>query len=295
MARYIEVQISGWLTHAKKWMDVARSLEMKGKDMPAKQRQNYELWAKNAHKVHMVFNKKTHAYVVEASKVNKHCIAVELSISDDPEALTLTAGNGTVYRLMLLGTQVIPSDQVPSDLDLPASAKKLAENQEENEVPVLEDEDVEDELQQEHPEPGFGVELAAAPLEDEEAPIELLGDSSDEEFQLPPTLTAVKVKSFHTRPAWATLEAKGLTAIPRHIVGCSIGYHKSNRQWHGFYPGHCSGMTYVWGGKNQRTEIEALLRCIRAILEAHLGALPKDKLWKEQLAKVKAEEANPKA
>ena len=102
----------------------------------------------------------------------------------------------------------------------------------------------------------------------------MLCGSSDEDFELPSTITRVKVKSFHTRAAWTTLEAKGLP----HILGCSI------------YPGHSIGMTYVWGGRNQRTEVEALFRCIRAILEAcNLGAQPKDKLWKDQLAKVLVE------
>lgn len=296
MARFIEVQISGWQIQARRYMDLIRSLGLKGKAMSAKQRQTWELWRKNAHKVHMVFNKKTQAYVSEASKVNKHCIAVELNISEEPEELTLTAGNGTVYRLMLLGTEIIPSDQVPADIDLPASARKMAENQKEDQVPCLEDEDVEDEGQEEHAEIGFGVEFDAAPLEDEEAPMmELLCGSSDEEVEVPTTFTTAKVKSFDQRAAYAALQAKGLTDIPRHIVGCSIGYHKSNRQWHGFYAEHTIGMTYTWGGKNQRTELEALLRCVRAILEAHLKAYPKDTLWKGQLAKVVAEEANPNA
>ena len=98
---------------------------------------------------------------------------------------------------------------------------------------------MEDEGQEAHAEIGFGVEFDAAPLEDEEAPMmELLCGSSDEEVEVPTTFTTVKVKSFHQRAAYAALQAKGLTDIARHIVGCSIGYHKSNRQWHGFYPDH---------------------------------------------------------
>ena len=50
-------------------------------------------------------------------------------------------------------------------------------------------------------------------------------------------------------------------------------------------------MSCVWGGKTKRTEEEAILRAIRGVLESHLHAQPKDKLWAKQLAKLKEAEA----
>ena len=97
--------------------------------------------------------------------------------------------------------------------------------------------------------------------------MELLCGSSDEDFELPSTITTEQ-HGPHLRPS-------AFAAIPRHIVGCSIGYHQGNRQ--------CARLLPWPLQRHGRGEPEALLRCIRALG----GAQPKDKLWKDQLTSLR--------
>ena len=99
------------------------------------------------------------------------------------------------------------------------------------------------------------------------APMELLCSSSDEDFELPSTITTEQ-HGPHLRP-------RAFAAIPRHIVGCSIGYHQANRP--------CARLLPWPLQRHGRGEPEALLRCIRALG----GAQPKDKLWKDQLTSLR--------
>ena len=121
----------------------------------------------------------------------------------------------------------------------------------------------------------------------------LLADS-DEEIDLLPALhlpsgtTTTKVKSFHLRQAWIDLENEGLCDLPRHITGCSIGYHATTRQWQGYYPCRNTSHTLssTWGPPTNRSEKESILITIRGVLATHLDSHPKDKLWERQLKKV---------
>ena len=130
----------------------------------------------------------------------------------------------------------------------------------------------------------------------DESDLFLIADSDDclFDFELPadhagsnekPKVT--KVKSFFFREAYKELEKKGLVDIPRHIVGCSLSFHASSQQRHGLYPGLNVGLTAKFGGTTNRSETEAILKVVRAVITAHLEKMPKDKLWQNQLAKVK--------
>ena len=92
-----------------------------------------------------------------------------------------------------------------------------------------------------------------------------------------------KVKSFLHRAAYKELHDQNLTSLPRHVTGCSLSYHAKERRWQGIYPGKTKGMSYSWGGSTHRSEQEALLQVIQAVLSAHTEAFPKDKLWQKQL------------
>ena len=122
----------------------------------------------------------------------------------------------------------------------------------------------------------------------------IIGETDDEldDFELPPAAGKVgKIKSFHFRPAWKELDDRGLCAIPCHIRGCSMSYHSTRQAWQGYYPGGLSQMSFSWGGTTNRSEREAILASIRGVLASHVASCPRDKMWKQQLEKVKTAEA----
>lgn len=94
-----------------------------------------------------------------------------------------------------------------------------------------------------------------------------------------------KVKNFLFRPTFQKL---------RELGGCNIIYHSKERRWQGIYPGKTKGMSSSRGGHTNRTQEEALIKVIRAVLTAYCEAWPKDKLWKTQLEKVVKAEATHK-
>eukprot|EP00438_Fugacium_kawagutii_P009002 Skav204108 [mRNA] locus=scaffold3280:27744:28421:- [translate_table: standard] len=219
-----------------------------------------------------------------------------LHLSDEAENLGLSSvAGGTKFRLMLLKKERLrASNEIPDALNqpVPECMKKNAESDEE--------EDVKDEHDQ-----GDMTEEQAKALEDEQFEAEhhgleadddqlmILADSDDDEaaLDIPMEVSTTKVKSFFLREAWSKLEKMDLVLIPRHIRGCSIGYHQQNRQWHGFYPGLSKSLTSVWGGTTKRKEEESILKVVRTIIEAYLKAHPKDSGWLKQLNKVTHAEA----
>ena len=128
--------------------------------------------------------------------------------------------------------------------------------------------------------------------EDEEIDTYLLADSDDEPKDFGMVSAHLqKVKSFNSRPAFKELEVKMLTQLPRHIPGCSVSYHGLEKRWQGIYPGATKGMSCSWGGTTHRTEKDAIMQVVDAVLSAHCVACPKDGLWKAQLDRVKAARA----
>ena len=81
------------------------------------------------------------------------------------------------------------------------------------------------------------------------------------------------------------LTDEGLTDLPRHIPGVSVAIHVANRQWQGYYPGRTS-VSGVYGGVKGLSPKHALLQVIQGVLQMHLEACPKDKLYAKQLKRV---------
>lgn len=301
MSLIIEMRVCKFAQEHDRWQVTIDKRAALGRGLTNTQTRSFEVWKSNLVQK-LVFNKKRQTLIGEAKQVNKDCIAVELSLSDDPEQLLLSScaaiANPKQFRLLLLkkSTQVIPHT-LPSVLDNPAKKTAIVcedDEGEENE----ESENAEDQEQHESEhdlrtleDERFRAQHPEMCDDDENDDFVMLADSDDEPFEIPSIPKVSKVKSFHRREAWQHLEAKGLTELPRHIVGCSIGYHQTSQQWQGFYPCATHILSSSWGGKTNRTEHESLLRVIRGILECHVGACPKEKLWDRQLQKVKHAEA----
>ena len=110
---------------------------------------------------------------------------------------------------------------------------------------------------------------------DQEDLMEILADTEDE--GVPPQHR--RVKSFMHRPSWQRLERHGLTHIPTAVPGVYIGCHATTRCWQSFFPGVHSGLSFSWSGSTNRTEVEALLKCLKALLSAYTQKFPREKLW----------------
>lgn len=139
-----------------------------------------------------------------------------------------------------------------------------------------------------------GVDLAGHDGSESEGDF-VLADSDDDvkDFAIVDAKVE-KVKNFLFRPAFQKLHDMGLASLPRHVSGCSVSYHSKERRWQGIFPGKTKGMSSSWGGQTHRTEEEALILVIRAVLTAYCEAWPKDKLWKTQFEKVVKAQATHK-
>lgn len=302
MSAVLQLRVSKFSIEHDRWERKIAERAAMGRALTASQRQKYDQWQSDCVQK-IAFNKKRQICVTESRSVTKDCIAVLLHLSDQPDQLTLCSACGqdpVVFRLLLLRTDKIgcaDSTSVPSELDQPISKElqtALADEEntdvgERGETHMSEAEARELDDQRLAAEAGE-VELKAPGEEDF-----FLLASDDEEWGeetcINQDLKIKKVKDFFLRPAWQQLQKLGLCELPRHITGCSIGYHKTSRQWEGFYPKSKESLTCVWGGSTKRKEEEAILRIVRKILESHLHFNPKDKLWSQQLAKVKNAEA----
>jgi hypothetical protein len=134
------------------------------------------------------------------------------------------------------------------------------------------------------------AEEMRAVCEDQDGREEVLAYSSEEE-ELGSFVnnSFIRVKSFLHRESYRKLHERGLAALPP--CGAHISYHVGGRQWTGYYNGSSQGMCFSHGGSTKRSECEALLMCIKAILIAYTTENRRDVAWKSQLEKVLEAEA----
>ena len=247
------------------------------------------------------FQQKEKTVISDASGVKrnmKDCIAFKLHLSEVPENRQVETGDGNIFRLVWLkNKQPAPEGEVPNALDRPAKMDDFPDDEKEggddndDDDGEGDDHQMDEAAQREQDELRRAVEAEGEPGQDD-SEIEVLADSDDDLEDFGFSRAVKKVKGFHLRPAWVQLESEDLTLIPRHVKGCSIAYHVGNQQWHGHYPNVHIPMCFSWGRSTKRSETEAILRTVRAVLEAHLLACPKDRMWKSQLAKVWSAEAS---
>ena len=313
------MRVCQYVSQHDKWEAAINKRTNMGKELTKSQKQKYEAWLTDSVQT-IVFNKKRQCYVGDARSVNKDCIVLRLQLSYEPESLKLSTSGpeATVFRLVLLKHNKLEdaAGAVPKALDKSVSEAALAEaaHQLQTETEGNDDADEDDGgAKKVHDDGGedfseqqihemsdekFETENNGANCDGDEDEFQILGDSDDEldEAMIKAACAKEKVhkvKSFHLREAWLSLEKLGLTELPRHITGCGLGYHQSSQQWQAFYPSAKGQLSWKWGGKTNRSECQAILRAVRCILEAHVKACPKEKIWAVQLTKVKEAETKP--
>ena len=81
-----------------------------------------EAWLKHGNVRRIVLNKSRQAQVVNLHKksskyINKECIVLSVVMSDDPAELKIRAGNGKLFKLLLMeGVQ--PTKDIPDVIDV---------------------------------------------------------------------------------------------------------------------------------------------------------------------------------
>lgn len=293
MADVLQMRVCKFVTEHDQWQGRMAKRGAMGKELTASQKKKFDQWSLDL-KQKVIFNKSKKRVVLQASEVTKDCICVQLHLSEDPEKLLLCASSGAPYRLVLLKSEGrAESKTVPSELDhavppdalqeLRDEAGNASEQSDEEENAEMEDLKLR-ELENEAYCNEFGVSdpddlLVMADSDEEDVDVSWAGEG------------AKKTKTFMFRPAWVKAESLGLTQLPRHIQGCSIACHGTGRQWQGHYPLARVGLSSNWGGSTGRSECEALVKAIRGVLEAHVAAYPRDRLWLQQLQRVKDAQA----
>lgn len=294
MSSVLEVRVAQFVDDAQKWHERIIKRDASGRDLTKSQKEKYHQW-KQCHNPKIIFDKVKHKCINDAKHVNKECFAVQLHLSEEASQLELSACTGQRFRLVLLrGSKVDTNEEVPVGFEGPVpqdAIDQLSDGEGEGEELEIGEEAQQDLIDHERDQAVAGECDDSEPLEDGDVE-EIMGDSDEDvqDYGLN-TKSASKVKNFNTRAAWVELDSMGLTLLPRHVPHCSIGFHSSNRQWHGFYPEVHSGLCSSFGGRTNRSEKEAILRTIRTILQAHICAHPKDAMWRVQLEKVTNAEA----
>eukprot|EP00435_Cladocopium_sp_Y103_P026607 s954_g6.t1 len=316
MGEVLELQVCFFVSEHSKWERKKAEKAAQGKSLTNSQKSAYEAWRSRC-EPRLAFSARKKMQVTSASQVkrDKSSLAIQLHLSDSPEELQVSAWDGSRYLLLLLkgtnmkGPSTVPevlAGDVPADVieemevqDAAAEGEKdavldvLQEGDHEAEVDAIAGEMQDKALDMQKAQQDAG-EQSEEDLEFEEGEY-LLADTDEEmiDFHLV-SKTVEKVKTFSFREAYQKLEKLDLVSLPRHVGGCSLSYHGHERRWQGLYPKAKVGMSYSWGGSTKRSECEALLSAVRAVLTAHCRAFPKDKLWAAQLEKVKVAEATHK-
>lgn len=295
ISQVLEMRVCSFVSEHSAWETRIEGRFAQGKNLSSRQQKAYDQWKLRCEQ-QLVFSKQHECLVCDSKDVDERCFSIDLLLHEDPEKLKVKASDGSEYRLVLLQSapSIQPHDDLPSELDLElpegiADGMELAEegSAESGEEAAPDEFAALQEADEQYAHDNLEAELDADLL--------VLADSDEEICLDEDNITAKKVKSFNFRPAWKSLEEKGLTMLPRGVPGCSISYHATSKQWQGMYPGvhdrAAIPMSAVWGGTTRRSEPEAILRAIRGILHAHISQNPKDMLWKGQLARVEQAKA----
>lgn len=298
VATPIERALSKWVEDHQYWMEKVDDRAICGKSLTPSDQKRYDDWCHNAHQVHLLFNKRSKRIAppprknASLARMKKELICVTLNLSMEASELSLQAGMGEPRRLVILQgqPQQFESTEMPEFMDeaLGAGVEAVLEAREQAEEACDSDnmEEIDGRLDEDE-------ELLRQDMDMDMDVPEVLAYSSEEECLasiLPGEF--VRVKTFAHRMAYQKLDALNLTALPP-VRGVHISYHQSTRSWTAWYPGRCSqGMCYSHGGSTKRSEPEALLMCIKALLTAHTEANPRDFAWRAQLDKLLAAEAS---
>eukprot|EP00438_Fugacium_kawagutii_P013459 Skav231263 [mRNA] locus=scaffold2436:74586:81781:+ [translate_table: standard] len=304
IASPLERAIVRWVEEHQVWMDKIDERHLEGKALTPSAQKQFDNWQKNSREVTMLFNKRTQSLSpaprknANINRLKEELFALTVHLSMDASQLLVQAGLGECKRLVALkgqenaDTSILPdfvsenmgvgveetlSKQLVDERDMPDEDADLALD----EIDGREDQDKAEMEAENH---------VLAEGMDPDAEEVLAYTSEEEELKSFISTPFVRVKAFTHRTAYQKLNAKGLVDLPPH--GVVISYHQGSRQWSGYFNGSSVGLCFSHGGSTKRSECEALLLCIKAVLTVYLEKNPRDKAWKQQLDKVRHAEAS---
>ena len=262
MTQPLEMRVCQFVTDYGRWQDRIAKRTDQGKTLTKRQELAYATWKSNSvHK--LIFCKSRKTLITDAKDVSATCIGIRLHLSEEPEKLQLSTGDGSFHRLVLLRgpKNTTSSSSLPAALDAPVAADMIPDDDPEEAEAESEEEKVldgevplEDAVGNDDMDNGDGDESCI--LADSDDDLDLFGIELDgHSCQMP------KVKNFHNRQAWRKLDELGLASIPTHVNGCSISFHSTTSQWQGYYPNVHTGLCCTFGGKSKRSDLGLLKTC----------------------------------
>lgn len=110
-----------WRGLAAKWQEKIAKRELEGKELPPKQRKQYdEFQSSTTRSIVLDKNRKSQVMNIAAKSVRslkKHCILLVIHMSEDPDSLGMTTGCGKLWKLRLLQHSQPISDHIPVEVD----------------------------------------------------------------------------------------------------------------------------------------------------------------------------------
>lgn len=270
-------QLMRWAREAHAW-DIKMARRSDGELAPA-QRKKFEQWKEHTQEKYMFFNKKHRQQVLHTidpaslQRVQKEVFVI-LKPDTDASKLKLQAGNGDSRQLVALKGIPVREADAPDFLSAAILDLSLVPAE-----PADLEEVVEEEKEQED-NPSDLEQMEMERAEKEDADLELLLMTEDEKEISEELPRHKRIKTFMHRDAYQTLARHNLTDIPTSVTGICIGCHSTTRCWQGFVPEVHQGLSFSWGGTTGRSEIEALVQCLKGILNAYIDRFPRESIWK---------------
>lgn len=291
----VERGVTKWVEEYQSWQDKIDERRLDGKELAPFAQRKYDEWQEQSAKLCLLFNKKRQCLAppprkgASMSRLRQEMFSLTIHLSMDATQLQVAAGKGEPRRLVVLKGEKVQGEDLPDFVDV-SIGEGLDEALQAQEEVDEEDGDVDGIDGQGDEQEALLAEEMRAVCEDQDGREEVLAYSSEEE-ELGSFVnnSFIRVKSFLHRESYRKLHERGLAALPP--CGAHISYHVGGRQWTGYYNGSSQGMCFSHGGSTKRSECEALLMCIKAILIAYTTENRRDVAWKSQLEKVLEAEA----
>ena len=144
-------RVAIWADQNRVWEDKIDSRMLRGLHLTRVQQENYDRWKQDHQVQTLVFSKRTGSQVIrlkadtDIRTVEGDLFSIKVSMSADPDELTVQAGNGEIQRLVVLRGEASQEAKIPGCLDHGLAPGALAED--------FNDDEKQDEVDGQEPDP----------------------------------------------------------------------------------------------------------------------------------------------
>ena len=294
----ISLQLLRWRNEANLWAD--KIAKRPNQTLAPAMQKKYEEWKSATAQKRLLFRLSKQLLVAhipdhaELKKIRKDLVLVTLIPDLNPQKLKVVVGDGHSRQLVVLRAEACEAQSLPDILTEGLSVDSIQDMADEEEARNALMDDKGADLEALAEEADFDHEEAMIELDceqhadqvnmaeeiDMDDPMEILAVTDDEAEISKSAPASTRVKSFMHRESYKTLAKHGLADLPTTLPGICIGCHATSQQWQGFFPEVHSGLSFSWGGKTRRSELEALVKVMIGMLTAYVERFPREQIWK---------------